>query len=156
YYPPPRAPRTAPPGAPPAPAPPARPARGAAGGRGGGAEPAGGRRGPEPGGAGHHQNLDWDVQEVMTGASIPNWLRYRALWFSLLSQGLFRAGTANSDTHSLGLERIGYPRNIVFDVQSDPLDVERFDEAVRSGHMVGTNGPVLDVSIIDGAASYRP
>jgi len=110
----------------------------------------------EPGGAGHHQNLDWDVQEVMTGASIPNWLRYRALWFSLLSQGLFRAGTANSDTHSLGLERIGYPRNIVFDVQSDPLDVERFDEAVRSGHMVGTNGPVLDVSIIDGAASYRP
>src|SRR6185436_1922017 len=33
--------------------------------------------------------------------------------------------------------------------------VERFDEAVRSGHMVGTNGPVLDVSIIDGAM-YRP
>jgi len=105
---------------------------------------------------GQHLNLDWDVQEVMTGASVENWLRYRTLWFSLLSQGIFRAGTANSDTHSLGLERIGYPRNVVFDVDSTPLDVERFDEAIRSGHMVGTNGPVLDVRIIDGATEHRP
>ena len=65
-----------------------------------------------PGGG--HRNIDWDVQEVMTGASRADWLRYRALWFSLLSQGVLRAGTANSDTHSLALERVGYPRNLVF------------------------------------------
>ena len=50
----------------------------------------------------------------MTGASPAEWLRYRALWFSLLSQGFLRAGTANSDTHSLALEHVGYPRNLVF------------------------------------------
>jgi hypothetical protein len=103
------------------------------------------------------RNLDWDVQEVMNGASPANWLRYRALWFSLLSQGIVRAGTANSDTHSLGLEQVGYPRNLVFrtlldsetnypDLRSD-IGMERFDDDVRRGHMVGTNGPILNVTI---------
>ena len=65
-----------------------------------------------PGGG--RRNLDWDVQEVMNGASRGDWLRNRALWFSLLSQGIVRAGTANSDSHSLALEQVGYPRNLVF------------------------------------------
>ena len=93
---------------------------------------------------GNHRNIDWNVQEVMSGVSPKDWLRYRALWFSLLSQDIRRAGTANSDTHSLSLEHAGYPRNIVFgDHQKNPFDVERFDTAVRQGHIVGTNGPVL-------------
>src|SRR5262249_19722607 len=50
------------------------------------------------------RNIDWDAQEVMSGASRRDWLRYRTLWFSLLSQNIRRAGTANSDTHSLSLE----------------------------------------------------
>jgi len=110
-----------------------------------------------PGGPSGHMNVDWDVQEVMTGASVANWLRYRALWFSMLSQGFLRAGTANSDTHSLGLEQIGYPRNIVFGGHyRDMLDVERFNMDVLRGHMQGTNGPVLDVSIEDEGTVYRP
>jgi len=105
----------------------------------------------KPGGAdGHHRNIDWDVQEVMTGASPANWLRYRALWFSLLSQGIVRAGTANSDTHSLSLEQVGYPRNLVFGAPTMPYDRGRFDDDVRRGHMVGTTGPVLQVTINDG------
>jgi hypothetical protein len=84
------------------------------------------------------------VQEVMSGISPKDWLRYRALWFSMLSQDFRRAGTANSDTHSLSLEHAGYPRNIVFgEHQGDMFSVERFDTAVRQGHIVGTNGPVL-------------
>ena len=67
-------------------------------------------------------NMDWDVQEVMTGVSRADWLRYRALWFSLLSQGILRAGTANSDTHSLALEQVGYPRNLVFGKRSHQAD----------------------------------
>jgi hypothetical protein len=112
------------------------------------------------------RNLDWDVQEVMSGASVANWLRYRALWFSLLSQGIVRAGTANSDSHSLGLEQVGYPRNLVTCVpvpsettcpySRDNLDVARFDDDVRRGHIVGTNGPVLNVTIQDGSQTVGP
>ena len=108
-------------------------------------------------------NLDWDVQEVMSGASPANWLRDRALWFSLLSQGIVRAGTANSDSHSLGREQVGYPRNLVFcqplpgtTTCPDSFDVEKFGDDVRRGHMVGTNGPFLDVTIKDGSASSGP
>ncbi|HEY2899015.1 MAG TPA: CehA/McbA family metallohydrolase [Polyangia bacterium] len=100
--------------------------------------------------AGGRRNIDWDVQEVMTGASRRDWLRYRALWFSLLSQGFLRAGAANSDTHSLTLERVGYPRNLVFGAH-DPtmLDIDAFNADVRAGHMVGSNGPVLDATVAD-------
>ena len=92
-----------------------------------------------------------DVRRI----SPAEWLRYRALWFSLLSQGITRAGTANSDTHSLSLEHAGYPRNIVFgDHQGDAFSVETFDAAVRQGHIVGTNGPVLQAALTD--AEGRP
>jgi hypothetical protein len=111
---------------------------------------------------GHHRNIDWDVEEVMTGASRADWLRYRALWFSLLNQGFLRAGTANSDSHTLSVERIGYPRNLVWGGH-DPtaLDVAGFDADIRAGHLEGTNGPVLDVTIDDApnggpAVVYRP
>jgi hypothetical protein len=105
-----------------------------------------------------HRNIDVDVQEVMTGASRRDWLRYRTLWFSLLSQGFLHAGAANSDSHTLSIERVGYPRNLVFgghDLAN--FDRERFDADVRAGHMIGTNGPVLDVTIDDAAgAAHRP
>ena len=103
-----------------------------------------------PGGG--RRNLDWDVQEVMTGTSQADWLRYRALWFSLLSQGILRAGTANSDSHGLANDQIGYPRNVVLgDHRSAqqhqlPFDVAGFDDDIRQGHLFGTNGPILDVS----------
>jgi hypothetical protein len=108
-------------------------------------------RRPNPDG---RRNIDWDVQEVMTGASRADWLRYRTLWFSMLSQGFLRAGAANSDTHSLGLEQVGYPRNLVFgdyrpQMTAGTFDVDAFNADVRAGHMVGTNGPVLDVTIDD-------
>jgi hypothetical protein len=101
---------------------------------------------------GNHSNLDFNVQEVMTGASRRDWLRYRALWFSLLSQGQVRAGSANSDSHTLSVERVGYPRNLVYGGHARAsFDRERFDADVRAGHMVGTNGPVLDVTLDDAA-----
>ena len=107
---------------------------------------------------GNHRNIDWDVEEVMTGASRADWLRYRALWFSLLNQGFKRAGTANSDSHSLSNERIGYPRNLVWGGHDQgKFDFDSFDADVRAGHLEGTNGPVLDVTIDDGASKlYRP
>jgi hypothetical protein len=106
--------------------------------------------------AGGKRNMDWDVQEVMTGASRADWLRYRALWFSLLSQGILRAGAANSDSHSLALERVGYPRNVVFGVRKGMVDVRTFDDHVRRGHMIGTNGPILEVTIESAGKSGQP
>ena len=97
----------------------------------------------------------------MSGASRADWLRYRELWFSLLSRrGSLRAGAANSDTHSLSLERVGYPRNLVFGgtpvrLEAANLDVEGFDADVRAGRMIGTDGPVMDVTIDDGAGNIR-
>ncbi|HVU50738.1 MAG TPA: CehA/McbA family metallohydrolase [Polyangia bacterium] len=104
------------------------------------------------------RNIDFDVQEVMTGASRRDWLRYRTLWFSLLSQGFLRAGAANSDSHTLSIERVGYPRNLVFGGHDRAtFDREKFDADVRAGHMFGTNGPVLDVTIDDATgALHRP
>jgi hypothetical protein len=107
---------------------------------------------------GKHRNIDWDVEEVMTGASRADWLRYRALWFSLLNQGFKRVGTANSDSHSLSIERVGYPRNLVWGGHDQgAFDPESFDIDVLAGHVEGTNGPVVDVVIDDGPGKiYRP
>jgi hypothetical protein len=94
--------------------------------------------------------LDYNVQEVMNGTSLLGFLTYRAAWFSFLSQGIVRAGTANSDSHTLAVEVMGFPRNIVLGNHSLPsFDIERFNEDVRKGRMVGTNGPLLLATIDD-------
>lgn len=95
-----------------------------------------------PGGG--HSNLDFDTQEVMNGHGVRNFLRYRAGWHSFLSQGIVRAGTANSDSHALSLEELGYPRSLVFGGHAlATFDRDRFNTDVKHGRMVGTNGPVI-------------
>jgi hypothetical protein len=107
-----------------------------------------------PGGG--HRNLDHDVQEVMNGRSQAAFLQYRAGWFSLLSQGVLKGGTANSDTHTLAVEVLGYPRTIVFGEHAlATLDVDAFNADLRAGRMVGTNGPVLRVSTTDDEGNPR-
>jgi hypothetical protein len=97
---------------------------------------------------GGHSNLDFNVQEVMNGASVEQFARYRTAWFSFLNQGILRAGSANSDSHTLAVEVLGYPRNLVGGGHTlAAFDLERFDESVRRGEMVGTNGPVLEVCV---------
>jgi hypothetical protein len=93
-------------------------------------------------------NLDFDVQEVMNGASVERFLGYRAAWFSFLNQGILRAATANSDSHTLAAELLGYARTVVLGQGSlADFDAERFNQAVRSGQSFGTNGPVLSVCV---------
>lgn len=100
---------------------------------------------------GGRSNLDHHAQEVMNGADIVNFLEYRELWYSLLRQNILRAGTANSDTHSLRIEQAGYPRNIVEGRHEFPaLNVATFNAAVREGRMVGTNGPYILARLRDG------
>ncbi|MSP55421.1 MAG: hypothetical protein EXR69_07455 [Myxococcales bacterium] len=93
-------------------------------------------------------NADYDVEEVMNGSKNENYVQYRALWFYLLNQGIVRAGTANSDSHSLTENVLGTPRNIVFtSVTLADWDLAAFDADVRAGHMIGTSGPVILASI---------
>ena len=55
-------------------------------------------------------NADYHAQEVMNGTENEDLLPYRAYWFYLLSQGILRAGTANSDSHTLVDNVLGTPR----------------------------------------------
>jgi hypothetical protein len=104
-----------------------------------------------PGGT---SNLDFDVQEVMNGASVEGFFGYRAAWFSLLNQGFLRAGTANSDSHTLAIELLGYPRTIVLGQGTlADFDRERFNRAVRAGNSFGTNGPVLSACARQGESA---
>lgn len=101
-----------------------------------------------PGGATGHRNIDWDTQEVMNGAGVVLNLGYRALWHQMLSQGLVRAGTANSDSHSLTTETMGYPRNVVLgSFERSNFQRDAFNTAVRQGRMIGTNGPMIRASM---------
>ena len=107
-----------------------------------------------PGGG--RANIDHDVQEVMSGSLTEGFLQYRAGWHSFLSQGILKGGTANSDSHTLGGDVLGYPRNLVFGGHSlAAFDIERFQADVRAGHMVGTNGPVLIVCLSGEGADCR-
>lgn len=93
---------------------------------------------------GGRSGLDFDTEEVMNGTSTLQFLHYRTAWHSFLSQGILRAGTANSDSHTLAIEVLGYPRNLVFGGHSvATFDRPRFNADVRAGHLVGTNGPVI-------------
>jgi hypothetical protein len=103
------------------------------------------------------RNIDYDVQEVMNGASVGQFLAYRAGWFSLLNQGILRAGTANSDSHTLAVELLGYPRTIVFQQGAlSDFGAEHFNAAVREGRSFGTNGPVLLACVASGGGCRAP
>lgn len=95
-------------------------------------------------------NADYHAQEVMNGTENADMLPFRAYWFYLLNQGIVRAGTANSDSHTLVDSVLGTPRNIVWTEQTlASFDEAAFNRAVREGRMMGTNGPVIEVTTTD-------
>lgn len=102
-------------------------------------------------------NGDFHAQEVMNGTENASFLQYRALWHWQLSQGLVRAGTANSDSHSLVDNILGTPRNLVTTTTTkESFDLAVFDADVRAGHVTGTNGPVIEAEIESGGRTFRP
>ncbi|MFN7145305.1 MAG: CehA/McbA family metallohydrolase, partial [Myxococcota bacterium] len=97
-----------------------------------------------------YSNVDFDAQEVMNGTGNDLLLQYRAFWFYLLDHGIVRAGTANSDSHTLTENVLGTPRTIVWtETTLDDFDLATFNEDVREGHSFGTNGPVVDAYVTD-------
>ena len=100
---------------------------------------------------GGRANDSHDAQEVMNGSQNDVLLQYRAFWFYMLNQGKARVGTANSDSHSLVDTNIGSPRNIVSTSTraGATFDVGVMNQAVLAGHTFGTNGPIIEASIVD-------
>ncbi|MFQ5767100.1 MAG: hypothetical protein ACE5ID_03845 [Acidobacteriota bacterium] len=113
--------------------------------------PNGGLLRPAPGGT---TGLDFDVLEIWNRNSRRLYMEVRRDWFALLNQGFVRTGVANTDTHSMARVLPGYPQNVVFlppAVQGGPQVSNRdLAAAVRSGHVVGTDGPVplLEVAAV--------
>ncbi|MBW1877540.1 MAG: CehA/McbA family metallohydrolase [Deltaproteobacteria bacterium] len=101
-------------------------------------------------------NADYHVQEVMNGTNNLDYLKYREFWFYLLDQGFFRAATGNSDSHTLTENVVGTPRNLVWtETTLDDFDVEVFDQAIREGRILPTNGPVVLVETTDATSTVR-
>jgi hypothetical protein len=87
--------------------------------------------------------------EIANGAKdgdFPGWRQVRRDWLSLLSQGIFRPGTAVSDSHRITVEHAGWARTFVRGVGDDPaaLDVTAFNTQVKAGNMVMSAGPYID------------
>ncbi|MCC7070043.1 MAG: CehA/McbA family metallohydrolase [Deltaproteobacteria bacterium] len=102
-------------------------------------------------------NADYHTQEVMNGTENGAFLPYRAVWHWLLDQGIARAGTANSDSHSLHDSILGTPRNVVTTATTlGNFDELAFNADVKAGRMIGTNGPIIEATLESGPASYRP
>ncbi len=100
-------------------------------------------------------NDAYHVQEVMNGTDNASFERYRAVWHYLLNQGVVRGATANSDSHTLGGNVLGFPQNIVFTRERvGDFDTAAFNAAVRAGRIVGTNGPLLNAWIDDGGTTH--
>lgn len=102
-------------------------------------------------------NDAYHTQEVMNGTNNGQFEQYRAVWHYLLNEGIVKAGTANSDSHSLGGNVLGFPVNVVRTGTSlDAFDQPTFNQSVRDGRMFGTNGPVIDVRIERGGTVFEP
>ncbi|MBI3184857.1 MAG: CehA/McbA family metallohydrolase [Myxococcales bacterium] len=97
------------------------------------------------------------AQEVMNGSQNDALLPYRAFWFFTLNQGQLKTGTANSDSHSLTDNTVGMPRNLVYaNTRAGPsFDVDRFNQAVIAGQVMGTNGPIIESTIEDASGAQR-
>ncbi len=101
-------------------------------------------------------NADYDSQEVMNGTRNGQLIGYRALWFYLMNQGILRTGMANSDSHGLSDSVIGSPRSVVWtDSTVGSFDDTEFNAAIKAGRVLGTNGPLIEVSVGDATGTLR-
>ena len=104
-----------------------------------------------------YSNADYDVQEVMNGTKNELLLAYRAFWFYLLDHGIVRAGTANSDSHTLTENVMGTPRTLVWtETTREGFDLATFNADVRAGRSIGTNGPVIEALVATGGDTRGP
>jgi len=100
------------------------------------------------------RDLDYDGVEVMNGPSLDRYRLVRADWFSLLLQGVYRVGVANSDSHRAG-ELPALPRTYVAHDPTRAFGEDAFFEALRGGRAFGTTGPFPTVRLGEAGPGER-
>jgi len=107
-----------------------------------------------PGGG--RRNVDFDLIEVENGAHAEQVVKTHPLWFSLMSQGFVRPGTASSDSHSLTDAQLGYGRTLV-ETGGDLADFTpaAFDRALLDGRVMAGNGVLVLLAIAGEDGSRR-
>jgi hypothetical protein len=75
-------------------------------------------------------------------------------WFNLMNQGRFKAGIADSDTHSSISVQSGGPRTFVASSTDAPASIDPEELAVNVNGLraIGSNGPFMRVELENGAA----
>lgn len=106
--------------------------------------------------AGGKRNIDFDLIELENGAGLAKVLATRPLWFSLLSQGFVKVAAANSDSHTLAINQLGYGRTWVdYGRPLSEFDPIRFDRVLKSGAAAGGNGVFILVTAGTGGGDRR-
>jgi hypothetical protein len=76
-------------------------------------------------------------------------------WFNMMNQGIVRTAIADSDTHQRILTQSGFPRTMIASAEEDltQLDPETLSTTVNSGRAIGTNGPMVRVTVEESGMS---
>ncbi|MBK9037488.1 MAG: PHP domain-containing protein [Myxococcales bacterium] len=107
-----------------------------------------------PGGG--HANLDWDVMEVGNGAGADEWQKTRGSWFALASAGHPVVGVANSDSHGLRDNQLGWGRTWVeAGTALAATTGASFDRALKGGAVVAGSGVFIAIGIGPSGAPRR-
>jgi hypothetical protein len=103
---------------------------------------------------------DFDAIEVFNGLdrTLARTDRVLKEWFVLLNRGYRYTATGNSDSHRLGFEEVGYPRNFVAVSDDNPerVDPQELVASVKAGRVVVTNGPFVRVRAVSALKDGSP
>jgi hypothetical protein len=104
---------------------------------------------PPPG-----MRMDFDTLEVFNGYDLAKSDRVEAVlkdWFALLDQGYRFVATGDSDSHRIQYQWAGYPRTLIEAGEAagdkGPIDVKGVVGALKAGHAIVTNGPVIELTV---------
>lgn len=100
--------------------------------------------------------MDFDTLELMNRFSPALYEQVREDWFALLDHGWVLTATGNSDSHGLVIEAPGFPLNLVHAPRPDtPERLDQWLDAVRSGQVRVSSGPLVSLTIVDDQAHVR-
>jgi hypothetical protein len=107
-----------------------------------------------------HYSPSFDAIEVFNGLdkTLNQTEQVLEEWFVLLSRGFRYTATGNSDSHRLGFEEVGHPRNFVAVSDDQPENVDPLEvvSSVRAGRVVVSNGPFVRVRAVSLAKTSPP
>ncbi|HIN86764.1 MAG TPA: hypothetical protein EYN06_09810, partial [Myxococcales bacterium] len=99
----------------------------------------------------------WTAMEMLNGLKGDRFYNLAAYWFTFLSRGMQRTGTAVSDTHKSLSSQSGGSRSWVWVGEGldhpDEFDPYHFAKQINAGHLVGSNGPMVEFSATTSSSS---